>query len=886
MNHDPPSWSRQAYSVLLRCYPRSVRERFGSEMFQLFSDSWRDRKRAGQRHVFMRMWARTFRDAVVNGWILRFGRRRTNGALSSGSRSTNWGETILRDLKHALRSLQRAPLFSSVVVVTFTLGIGVNSAIFSVVDGVLIRPLPFPEPEQLVRVWSLDPNGGNRFLRSTFAEVSGVAEESRSFWAVAAYSLAPSRMLDGYSTPETIVLARLTGDLPGVLGARPVVGRGFTAADFRSDGRVVLLSHGLWQRRYGGEQSVVGTSTSLRGEDLVIIGVLPETFGYPITAEAWRPFPADAYQDDDRELETIARLNGSSSPEQATADVRLVMAGLRERGADPEEVLSAWVQPLHGMVVHSVRTPLLVLLGSVGMVLLICCVNVANLFLARMKSRQPEISLRTALGASRRRLIQSLLMEAIVLGGLGCTFGLLLGRWLLQGIVTWTPAHTPRLAEVTLDLRIVAVMALVSVGVSVASSFLPALRFATLDVGGSLGGRAMHGAGGRERTHLQQALVVAEVSLSTTLAFGAALFLGTFVNLLSFDRGFVTERLLSVPVSIADNHRSVENVRAFYHAIADGVRRLPGASAVALSFRSPLDPFGLRWPVRLHAGQSVEGADAPNPFLRSVSPEYFATVGIPITRGRGFQASDDAEAPPVGIVNETFVRQHFQGGNPVGQRLHDDDGSLEIVGVVGDVRPTVDAVVSPALYRPFDQITVPSNHLMVRTVTPPADMVRSIRSIIWSIDPTVALDDIATIDQALSESVAAPRFIMLLTGGFAALALGLAAVGVYGVMSYSVASRTRELGLRQALGASPRTVLSGVLMEGARITMLGILLGLAVTVASERFVRGLLYGVDVRSPVVLTGVVTTLALVSIGAVFLPALRAVRIAPLIALRNDG
>ncbi len=879
----PPGWARRAYMLLLRIYPRATRKRFGQEMFDVFRNSWIAKREAGERAVAVRMWARALRDVTVNGVAVRFRRTYPHRPASTSSTLRTLLVTVRQDTRWGLRAMHRNPGFAAVVIATFALAVGVNTAVFSIVDGVLFRPLPFPESGRLIRVWSADTLGVERFQRSTFAEVTGIGERNRSFSGLAAYSMVPSRMLDGYSTPETVVLVRLTGDLPAVLGAVPIAGRTFHPTDFQGDGRVVMLSQGLWQRRYGGDPQIIGEQVSIRDEMLTVIGILPETFEYPQDAEAWRPFPVDAYQDDDRELVIVARLADGISVAQSTSDVRLITSGMRTEGADVDEVQSAWVQPLRATLVRDVRTALLLLLASVGLILLIGCVNVANLFLTRTSHRASELAIRTALGASRGRLVRHLVSEGLVLAFFGATVGLFVGRALLTVVLRLAPASTPRLSEVSLNSLVVAIMFGTVLITGVLVSALPGWRWSRLAAGSiNVGTRSAVGVSRGVSAH--RGLVAAEVALSTVLVAVAATLAGSFYNLLSFDRGFETESLLAVPISIADDHGSVQETRLLYARALELTRALPGVVSAALSFRSPLQTTSFRLSYRMTAAVG-DGSTSVNPYLHSVSPGYFSTVKVSLSQGRAFSIADDVNARAVGVINDTFARQYFGVTDPVGHVLYGENGDeIEIIGVVGDIRPTAASVPALVLYRPFAQLVIPFNYLLVRTVTNPLDLVPTIRERIWSLNPNIALDEIATIDQEVSGTLAAPRFNMLFASFFACIALVLAMIGVYGVMSYTVASRRPEWGLRQVLGADRMTVLRHVLLDSLRVTASGVGIGLILSVAVRRAIRSVLYDVAPGELVVLVSVFAVLAGVAIGAALIPAIRATGVTPLAAFRD--
>ncbi len=802
-------------------------------------------------------------------------------------------DTLIQDLRYAVRTLRKSPGFTAVAVTTLALGIGANAAIFSIVDVVLLRSLPFDDPDRIVRVWAADRESGEEFLESTFADIIAFREQNRSFSEVAAFSLAPRYLTDPYGGPSTATVARISGDLFRVLGISPAYGRGFLPEDARSGERVVILSHRIWRGRYGGDPDILGRTISIRQQPYTVVGIMPASYDYPKAAEMWRPFSSQEYQDDDRELQVIARLAPGVTVEQASEDVGLIARGLEELNPDNANI-TAWVQPMHSMLVRNVRVPLILLLSAVGVVLLIACANIANLLLARKTSREREISVRIALGAGRSRLLRQLLTESLLVALLGGVAGITLGHWVLDFIVSISPADTPRILEVALDGRVIAIMAAVTVLAGVAFGTLPALQASKANFRATL----MAGGGGAGATTVtkqraQRGLVVAEIALSTVMVIGAALLITSFNRQLRLDRGFETERILTVPIHPPGHFESNANVLAFFNDIQSRVRQIPGVESAVMSTTSPMDPLGLRVRVRVQGGAESAGSGQgqgrggrPQALVKMVSTRFFEALGIELIRGRTFTDRDDVNGQQVAVVNEAFSRAFLGDGDidPVGRVVETYFPDLRIVGVVSDLTPQAGSVQRPTMYLAFNQFPIAGVKLMVRTAGDPLDLAPAIRDLIWERDPTIPLNEISTIERAITATVASPRFNMFLVGLFASLALILAAVGVYGVTSYTVGQRTREIGLRQALGAQEKSLLWMVLGQGVKMAAIGVAIGLLGAFWLSRLIASLLYDVAPTDPVTFATVALILVMVATAACYFPARRALAVDPVEALRS--
>ncbi len=822
-------------------------------------------------------WLRSGGSLIRDGLFERFADRK---GVTHHRPQGNFVNSLVQDLRFALRSFRKKPGFAAVVIGTFALGIGANAAIFSIVDGVLLRSLPYEQPKRIVRVWSANRETGDRFLDATFGDVVAFREQNHSFSEVAAFSIAPRDLNDTYSNPSRTTVTRLSRGLFGALGVAPELGRDFRAAEFESTARVVILSNGIWLNRYGGDAGILGHTIQLQDEAYTVIGVMPRWYDYPHGSDMWRPFTDTEYQDDDRELHVVARLVEGVSIGQATADVEQIAARVEELNADNKNI-TAWVQPLHAMLVRDARKPLVVLLGAVGLVLAIACANIANLLLANATARKQEIAVRVALGASRARLVRQLMTETLVLASMGGVAGLLLGRWALDMIVTISPSDTPRIFEVALDGRVVTAMALVTVVASIAFGLLPALHVSRPTFLNRIreGGRT---GAGIVRRRVQRRLVVAEIAISTVLLIGAGLLIATFDRQLHLDRGMLTEHLLTVPVH--QTHDSELGAADFFDQLLTRVRQLPSVQAAAMSSTSPMEPRGFRIPVHVHGRPESTGAQ-PRAIVKIASPSFFATAGIRLRAGRSF-VEGEATGEVVAIVNAAFTETFFESGaNPLDRLVDMGSTTVRLVGVVDDVIPEAGAVARPTIYIPFVRFQVPGMTLLLRTAGDPTPLIPTIRNLVWDLDPNIPLDRIATVEQTINDTVASPRFNMLMVASIASLALVLAAVGIYGVMAHTVAQRNREMGVRLALGASHGAILRQVLHDGLRMAATGVGLGLAGALILTRLLESLLYGVSPTDPFTFLAVIVTIGIVSAIACYVPAHLAMRVDPLEALRAE-
>ena len=818
-------------------------------------------------------------------------------------------DVLRHDLRFAVRALRRRPGFAAVVVGTLALGIGANSAIFSVVNGVLLRPLPYQRPAEVVTLWMRWP--GNAHGELSQPEYWDLGEQSRSFTRLAAFADG-SLTLTGAGEPERLRAGFASAGALPLLGVAPALGRNFGPED-DLPGRppVVLLSDGLWRRRFAADPGVVGRTLRLDDAPATVIGVMPPGFQLPTHyagagMEIWAPLQLDPAIDRSERgwhwVKVLGRLR--SGVDIATASAEVTTLARRMRETYPNEYkpsFSGFAVVAAEDLVGDVRPAILVLLGAVGLLLLITCANVASLLLARGEARQREVAVRTALGAGTGRLVGQLLTESLVLALAGGMLGLVVADWGVRALVAAAPPTLPRLDAIGTDRWVLGFTVLLTAATGVIFGLMPALAAARPDLTAALaeGGRGGSSAG---RQRFRRGLVVAQIALALMLVTSAGLLLRSFVRLRGVDPGFDPRGLLTAELQLSPvRYDTPARVRAFYSELVRRVEEIPGVRSAAAVRALPMTG-------RLEIGDwsfVVEGrhADPPVPADRiaadwqSLTPHYFQTLRIPVLQGRAFEDTDRLGAPGVVMVNRTLARLAWPGGNPLGQRILLGGGGADsvwrtVVGIVGDVRHRgLSAEPRPEMYLPHAQFPAgtaePSRtmRLVLRAGGDPAGLAGPVRTALAGLDPDVPLVEVQTMEDALGSWAAERRLTLMLVGAFAVLALALGAVGVYGVMAHLVVQRTREFGIRIALGALPREILTLVFAQGAWLTGLGVVAGLAGALAATRLLTGLLYGVPPTDPVTFAATAATLLLVAAVAALLPALRATRTDPVEALRAE-
>ncbi len=798
---------------------------------------------------------------------------------------------MLGDIRLSIRLLLKSPVFTLVAVGALSLGIGANTAIFSVVNAVLLTPLPFHQPDRLVMVWESSPSGKltNVVNPTNFLEWR---DRNKSFESIAALIQFPAN-LAGFGEPERVQCLVVTKDFFATLRVSPMLGRTFTAEEDAPNGpRVVMIGEGLWKRRFGADPAIVGKTVRVNSKDSLITGVMPDSFNFPDTkAEMFVPFGLTRSVRSGRFLQTVARLRPGATLESAQAEMNVLGAQLRQERPEFNAKWGIYVNRLKDQATGDVRKPLLVLLGAVACVLLIACANLANLLLIRATGRRREIALRTALGASRWRIARQLMTESLMVAAAAGVAGLLFATWATRVLIALTPESISihNVTRVALDANVY----LFTLGISLFTGLLfgltPAVRAARVDLNSSLKESTRGGSSIAANSGFRSALVVAEVALSMILLVGAGLMLRSLHRLASVPPGFDPERAVTMSLSFGGGRTNVQNA-AFVENVLDRVRALPEVRAAGSVHFLPLSGLGAA------TGFWVDGLPVPKPGdlpvtgVSVISSGYFAAMATPLEKGRTFDSRDRATSPLVVIVNRALATQYLGGENPIGKRLHIQWGrpeaTYEIVGVVGDIRfEGLDKAAKPAVFLYHQQEPMGFANLVVRTGSDPKRIELSAQQQVHAVDPNVPVSEVRTLDYYVSASLAAPRFHSVLLTAFAVLALTLAAIGIFGVMSYTVLQRTQEIGVRVALGAKQWDVVGMVLRQGMSMVCAGIAVGVVGALALTRLLTTFLFGIAPNDPSTFLGIAILLAAVSGAAMLIPARRAARVDPVVALRNE-
>ena len=796
-------------------------------------------------------------------------------------------ETFLHDLRFGGRLLIRKPAFTAIAVITLALGIGANTAIFSVVNSVLLRPLPYPEPERLVTMRS----------NQSVLDLEDIRSRSQSFeYFGGSVMQAQDYTSDG--EPLQVQASLINADLFKALGAKAAIGRTISDEEDRFGADpVVVLAHGFWQRNFGGAANIVGKTIQVSGKSYTVIGVMPADFIMPTEMpDLWASVrvvnPIAAQFRGVHFLRTYIRLKPGVSLSQALGEMEGIDRWLAQQYPEENKGRRTVLLSLHERVVANTRSALLILLGAVGLVLLIACANFANLLLARAAGRRQEIVIRAALGAGRWRLIRQMLTESTLLAVLGGAGGLLLAKWGVDLLTALKPANLPRLSSIGIDGWGLAFTLVVSILTGIVFGLLPALSASKLDVNEALkeGGRASTGGIGRHR--VRSLLVVSEIALALVLLIGAGLLIKSIWTLRTIDPGFNPENLLTMRIELPESrYKEIPKQIQFRERALEAVNAIPGVQAAMIS-ELPMTE-NLMHNFVIDGRPPLSPGEEPELETRTVAGDYFRTMRIPVHQGRDFTAQDRADAPPVGLVNESFVREYFPNENPIGRRIAWARGNprrwMTIIGVVGDVKHYgLNLPELPAFYNTYQQQDQPWKrwmYLAVRADGNSEALAGQMKTQIWSVDKQIPVTKLRTMADVMAASLAAQRFNMTLMGIFAAVALLLAAIGIYGVISYSVTQRTHEIGIRMALGAETGDVLRTVLRQGLQLAGIGVALGIGAAFALTRVMSSLLFGVSATDPVIFASISIILTGVALGATFIPARRATKVDPMIALRYE-
>ncbi|HZP22138.1 MAG TPA: ABC transporter permease [Terriglobales bacterium] len=816
---------------------------------------------------------------------------------------------LVQDLRFAIRQLRKNPGFALTTTLTLALGIGATTAIFSLINAVLLRPLPYPEPDRLMYVSALDQSVGKRGVPEniSYPDFFDWRARNHSFEAIACYR-EQGRTLTGNGTPQQLQTYIVASDFLRALGVRPIIGRDFVLEDEKPGTHVALLSHETWLSTFGGSPDIVGRPITLDSTSYMVIGVMPKGFRFPLdepTPALWSTLADDAVDPGAKDphplttqrgadlIETVGRLKPEATISQAAADVSVIEQNLAAQYPESnKKYTAAQVAPELDSMVGKSRGALGVLFAAVLFVLLIACVNVAGLMLARASRRRPEIALRAAMGATRWEIVRQVLVESVVLSLCGGALGVALSVLLLRTMLRLVPENLPRLDQVSVDATVLMFAAAASIITGLIFGVLPAWRASRLDPALALREGTRSVTSGRGQHRLHDALVIAETAIGLILLVGAGLLIHSFIRVLNVEPGFDPHNVLTARVNVVGTQYPGLKGPQFYDDLLPRIAALPGVTSVSAGTPIPLSNSNISIGFTIE-GRPVAPGDEPEAPMSIIMPGFFRTLRIPLVSGRDFLPTDDSTNPAVAIVNQAFARKYFPGEDPVGKRIKPglsdditDSPMRQIVGVVGDVkRRGITAEMPAQYYLPFKQAIVMSPALVIRTAGDPLSMVRPVRDQLAQLDSNVPLYRVTTMQDYLSLAAATPRFQTMLITSFAVLALLLSAIGLYAVLSYMVAQRTLEIGLRLALGAQRDNVLALFLRRGMLLAAAGLAIGIFVSLLLTRFMQEMLYGVGRFDPVTFVGVSALLLLVSLLASSVPAYRAARLDPMRTLREQ-
>jgi predicted permease len=897
------------FSLALLAYPRAFRRHFGDEMRDEFRQSRRGAAGIILKHVANGL---AERGSAIRRWA--YFPNFTPHLYESNGSHFMFLETLRSDIRHTLRLAIKTPLFSSLTVLALALGIGATTAIFAVVNGVLLQALPYRDDGRLVNLWSFNtrenlprnPLSPANFL--DFQKMNTTLDGLEGYFTF----VTPSQLQTDSGT-EIANSMFVTSNMFNMLGRSAAVGRVFAVGE---ETPVVVLSDGYWRRRFGADPAIIGTTLTLSTVPHEVIGVMPPDFVFPYPGmlgpsgftrvtgiDFWRPIGFSGASAANNRMLTaqgqmvrnvhwwgaVGRLKSGVSPEQAEADLKTIAAQLEQSYPAANKGWSATVVRSIDQSVGSIRPALMILLAGIGFVLVMASVNVANLLLARSIAREKELATRAALGAARSRIARQLLTESVLFAIAGGLVGMIVMWWTVQGLVALAPAGLPRINEVSIDWRVLLAAGLTTITTGVLIGILPALSSASVNPQASLQDASRGTVGGAMRRRARAALVVAEVALAVAITTGAVLLLRSFVSVTNVNPGFESSQLLTWQMNLPP-HLSNNNDRlAFYRDFFARMEALPGVVSVGGTTRVPLGSTSVSTSVQIE-GRPVPVAEQPEVQFRRAMHNYFETMGIPIRQGRTFNEKDAPTAPPVAVINETMARKLFPNQDPLGQHVRmgpNPSGPwTTIVGVIGDVRHGgLEEVPQPELYITYQQGPPVGPFIVLRTTGDPALLAETVRAEARLIDKNLPIYDVRTMSTLRSEAVSTRRFILLIVGAFGALALGLAAIGVYGVMSLIVSERTREVGVRLALGAEPSQLLTMIVGQAAKLAAIGVVIGLAVALPLAPFLDSQLYGIQSFDPMTFVSVPIVLLAIAALAALVPARKAMRIDPLAALRID-
>jgi predicted permease len=812
--------------------------------------------------------------------------------------------TLMQDVKYGIRMLVKNPGFTAIAILTLALGIGANTAIFSVVNSVLLRPLPFPDPDRLVTIWGTHSKLNETTRALSYPDIADLQSQNTAFENVAAYDES-SVTLTGSGEPLHLNSARVNANMFSLLRVAPILGRAFAPGEDRAGNYVTILSHSLWKSQFHGDPSVIGRSVAIDGRSYTIVGVMPPGFAFPLDSDPpqlWTTYSALATPTNGQKsgteergshfLAAIARVKTGVTMEQANQDTQLLGQRLAKQYTDTNKYLGLRAEPALGALVGDVRAQLYILLGAVALVLLIGCANVANLLLARATGRRREIAIRAAMGASRGRIVRQLLIESGILSIAGGACGLVVAVWGTEFFARLAADQIPRLAGVGIDGSVLAFTLGASILTGIVFGLAPALQLSRLELTETLK-ESGRGAGQSSRQNRSRSLLVAsEMTLAVILLTGAGLLIKSLSKLENVNPGFNPHGVISYVVDLPDpRYPKSEQAEAFFRQLFEQVRAIPGVDSASGTIPLPLSDDAIRTSYQIE-GRPVSASDEPHVHFRAIGLEYFQTMGIPLLKGRDFNDGDGSEKTSVIIVNKEFVAQAFPGENPIGKHIKPGVGSegkepwREIVGVVGDVKhQALNRADTPECYVPEGQIGFGSMYGVVRTSLPPSSLIPMIREQVKAIDKDVPIYHVKSMDDYVAESVALPRLDSTLLGIFAGLALVLAVVGIYGVMSYGVAQRTNEIGVRMTLGAQRADVVRLVLSQGLGIAVAGVAVGIVGALGATQLLSKILFGVSPADPLTFAEVAVALVACALVACYIPAWRATKVDPMVALRYE-